>query len=367
MADNRETLERLFESGAIDLDRGALFDEAPLALPDDLDFGRVRGMMLGLAIGDALGNTSESLAPDHRRVVCGEVRDYLPNPFAGGARVGLPSDDTQLAFWTLEQMLADGALVPGNLARRFASGRIYGIGQTVSGFLSAHRAGRPWFDCGPRSAGNGALMRIAPLVIPHLKTASADLWVDTALAAMMTHNDRASTAACIAFVAILHELLAMPAPPPPGWWLEAYVTVARDLEGESAYAPRSGDFPDYRGPVWRFVEREVAGALDRDMPTVAACESWGSGAYLLETVPSVLYILMRHANDAEEAIVRAVNDTRDNDTAGAIVGAAIGALHGADRLPSRWRDGLAGRTAEDDDGRVHELLDEAEETFWRRG
>ena len=114
MADNRETLERLFESGAIDLDRGALFDEAPLALPDDLDFGRVRGMMLGLAIGDALGNTSESLAPDHRRVVCGEVRDYLPNPFAGGARVGLPSDDTQLAFWTLEQMLADGALVrPG--------------------------------------------------------------------------------------------------------------------------------------------------------------------------------------------------------------------------------------------------------------
>jgi len=38
------------------------------------------------------------------------------------------------------------------------------------------------------------------------------------------------------------------------------------------------------------------------------------GAFLLETVPSVIYILMRHGNDPEESIVRAVNDTKDNDT-----------------------------------------------------
>ena len=39
-----------------------------------------------------------------------------------------------------------------------------------------------------------------------------------------------------------------------------------------------------------------------------------SGAYLLETVPTVLYTLMLHAAGPEEAIVRAVNDTKDNDT-----------------------------------------------------
>ena len=38
-----------------------------------------------------------------------------------------------------------------------------------------------------------------------------------------------------------------------------------------------------------------------------ACDDWYSGAYLLETVPSVLYILMRHAHDPEEAIVRAAS------------------------------------------------------------
>jgi len=58
-------------------------------------------------------------------------------------------------------------------------------------------------------------------------------------------------------------------------------------------------------------------------PAVDTCNGWYSGSYLLETVPSVLYILMRHGDDPQEAIVRAVNDTNS-----AIAGAAVGALHG---------------------------------------
>ena len=61
--------------------------------------------------------------------------------------------------------------------------------------------------------------------------------------------------------------------------------------------------------------------------------------------------------------MRAVNDTRDNDTIAAIVGAAVGALHGEDALPQRWRQGLLGRTRESDDGRVFDLLDQAETLF----
>jgi ADP-ribosyl-[dinitrogen reductase] hydrolase len=80
---------------------------------------------------------------------------------------------------------------------------------------------------------------------------------------------------------------------------------------------------------------------------------------LLETVPSVLYILARHAGDPEEALVRAVNDTKDNDTIAAIVGAAVGALHGASGLPERWVKGLPGRTRADDDGEVQRILERA--------
>lgn len=64
---------------------------------------RIEGMMLGLAIGDALGNTSESLLPADRRARYGHITDYLPNRHAGGARIGLPSDDTHLHFgrWSI--------------------------------------------------------------------------------------------------------------------------------------------------------------------------------------------------------------------------------------------------------------------------
>lgn len=73
---------------------------------------------------------------------------------------------------------------------------------------------------------------------------------------------------------------------------------------------------------------------------------------------------MRHAHEPEEAMVRAVNDTKDNDTVAAIVGAALGALYGREAFPVRWVNDLSGRTSLDDDGRVFELIEEARVAFW---
>ncbi len=100
-------------------------------------------------------------------------------------------------------------------------------------------------------------------------------------------------------------------------------------------------------------------AVKARTPVLDACERWYSAAYLLETVPAALLILAMHGHDPEGSIVRAVNDTRDNDTVAAIVGAAVGALHGEGKLPERWRDNLLGRTRSHDDGHLFELLDEA--------
>jgi len=72
---------------------------------------------------------------------------------------------------------------------------------------------------------------------------------------------------------------------------------------------------------------------------------------------------MKHGHDPEEAILAAVNDTVDNDTIAAIVGAAVGALHGRRKMPKRWIEGLSGRTREQDDGRVFELLNAARTAF----
>ena len=201
---NSARLGQMFQDKVIRLERGAIFDLSLVPKGPGFDFDRVEGMLLGAAVGDALGNTSESKLPLVRRRLHGEIRDYLICDRNGNAK-GYPSDDTQLTFWTLEQLLEDeGSFVPERLARKFAdSGRIYGIGRTMKDFLDAFKSGRPWHESGQHSAGNGALMRIAPMLVPHLRHGGTDIWTDTALAAMMTHNDHASTSSCLAFTAML--------------------------------------------------------------------------------------------------------------------------------------------------------------------
>lgn len=322
-------------------------------------FDRVEGMLLGLAIGDALGNRSESLPPRERRRQHGEIRDYQPNPYAGGRPVGLPSDDSQLAFWLLEHLLAFGRVEPEPLAEAYGDGRrIFGIGSTVRAFLAERARGEPWHRASQDSAGNGAVMRIAPVVLPHLSGGTRAIWRDAALGGAVTHRDPASIGACVAFAAILHDLLAFERAPDPSWWLDRYCEVARVVEGDRPLRPRHPTLA-YEGPVWRLVDGLVRETLGEDLSTLEALDRWYSGAFLLETMPSVLYVLARHGDDAEEAIVRAVNDTRDNDTVAAIVGAAVGALHGRRGLPKRWVEGLLGRTREDDEGRVFELVEAA--------
>src|SRR5690606_37796 len=144
-------------------------------------------------------------------------------------------------------------------------------------------------------------------------------------------------------------------------WVRTVCHTMREVEGETRYQSRVPHLP-YEGPIWRFTETRVLAALDANLSVREACDQWYSGAYLLETLPSVLYILERHAPDPEEAIVRAVDDTWDNDTVAAIVGSAVGALHGRQGLPGRWVSGLLGRTRAHDDGRVQELVERA----WRR-
>lgn len=277
---NHQMFESMISASSIALKRGTLFDSTPKLLPADFDWDRIEGMMLGLAIGDSLGNTSEGMLPSDRRKRFGVVQDYLPNRHTstslGEARKGYPSDDTQLAFWMLDQILEDGRIDPGRICNRFAQNRIYGMGSSVRQFLFNVQAGKPWQECGAPSAGNGALMRIAPVLIPYARKPSPDLWVDAALCSMVTHNDTASLSACLAFVSILWELLGMTSAPEPDWWMERYVAVARELETDTAYRPRGGAYANYSGPLSRFVRERLAEAWKRHLSVREACDGWYS-------------------------------------------------------------------------------------------
>src|SRR5690606_34166209 len=179
---------------------------------------------------------SEGINPPERSARHGEIRDYLPNRYVDWKAMGTPSDDSQMAFWTLEQLCETGAYDPVRLAQVFSSRRIFGIGSTVRAFVRNHsELGLAWNQSGPRSAGNGALMRIGPMIYPHLRSPSPSLWADVALSTMTTHNDNAAIASSLAFIAVLWDLLHMDKPPSGEWWSDRFCRLVRQVDDGSTY------------------------------------------------------------------------------------------------------------------------------------
>ncbi len=343
MIDNMPLLTDLLVKGAIRLKESHVLHESPHPLDAEFRFEKVEGMLLGLAVGDALGATSEGQEPAERLERFGEIGDYVPGRRSHFRNIGVPTDDTQLSFWTLEQLIEDGGLDPDHLARRFCRYHIEGIGNTTREFISNYKDQQmPWHKAGLDSLGNGALMRISPIILPYLRNPHPSLYADAALDAMITHNAYANVASCVAFVKMLWALLDMTTTPPPSWWIDEFCSTLRELEGNSRYHVRSRKYAGYEGPLWKFVLEVCHEALSKGMSVRQACDLWGSGANLFETVPSMLYVLATKGHNAEEAIIRAVNDTYDNDTIAAIVGAAVGALHGIIGIPNRWLSQLQG-------------------------
>jgi len=364
--EKRAFLTLLTKQKRLSLRLGHIFDTPPptLSMPNETIWDRIEGMMIGLAIGDALGNTSEGSLPETRRARHGEITDYLYTRHApNNTQRGVPSDDTQLAFWTLQELITFDHLEPDAIAERFATETVFGQGHSIRDFRHLWRSGiRPWYKCAPKSAGNGALMRIAPILIPYWSHPSADLWYDTALLSIITHMDGASVSACIAFVNMLWHLLDTANTPDPTWWTDAYIATAQMVEADPNYQTRTAQIP-YRGLLWQFAWQEIQKAHQHNWTTLQAANRWYSGAYLLETVPTVLYILSKHGHDPEQAVIRAVNDTKDNDTIGALVGTAMGALYGKNAFPKRWIDGLTGRTKANDNGAIFDIINQAK-TKW---
>jgi hypothetical protein len=61
--------------------------------------------------------------------------------------------------------------------------------------------------CAQHTAGNGALTRAPATLLPHIWNGNFELWVDTAFATAVIHNDPAAIGSGIALAAILVDLL----------------------------------------------------------------------------------------------------------------------------------------------------------------
>jgi ADP-ribosylglycohydrolase len=76
--------------------------------------------------------------------------------------------------------------------------------------------------------------------LPHIWNGGSEPWTDAVLATAVTHNDPAAIGASVAFVSMLIELLAMNEPPDRLWWIDSFVKIAKEIEGDNRMAPRGG-------------------------------------------------------------------------------------------------------------------------------
>ncbi|WP_167889914.1 ADP-ribosylglycohydrolase family protein [Thermococcus sp. 18S1] len=318
-------MDVLFDAELINAERSKLLYKT-LKPIEKISLDKIEGMLLGVPIGDALGNPLEGRAPNMER-------QELLTTYPPSAHI---TDDTQLTFWSLEILLKEGWFNPQSLANRFTQEWIIGIGKSIRLFIKNYKdLKKPWYLSGIESAGNGALMRLSPVVIPPLANPRHKTFSDSVVTTYLTHNDRLAISSAVAFTNILWALLERNKTPEPEWWIKQYVDVSREIEGDSTtYRPRFGKFKHrYSGPAWEFIEKVLEMALQEKWTLFELNKVVGSGAYLLETIPTVLYTMMVYGDNPINAISFAVLNTKDSDTVGAIVGYLVGALHGIKAFP----------------------------------
>jgi ribA/ribD-fused uncharacterized protein len=132
---NRAIVDWLFASGRLDLRRSAFLDSQPPAHAAPIPWSRVEGMLLGLAIGDALGNTSEAQFPwTAVWLIPPPSATFCPTVTPTTSASALPSDDSQMAFWLLDQVNQDEACARALWRSVSAPNASFGIGSTVRAF-----------------------------------------------------------------------------------------------------------------------------------------------------------------------------------------------------------------------------------------
>jgi len=280
---------------------------------------RFEGCLLGLACGDAVGTTVEFRA----RGTFKPVTDMTGGgPF--GLRCGEWTDDTSMALCMSTSLVERRGFDARDIMDRFcrwmddgylsSNGTCFDIGGTVSDALERYK------DTGdayagsedPYSAGNGCLMRLAP--IPMFFHANHDAAIEkSGLSSRLTHGATECVDATRLFGAML----------------------VRSLNGASRNDILQGHIlPEHTSAS---VKGLAAGSyLSKDEDDIR-----GSG-YVIDSLEAALWCFA-HTSSFEEAILRAANLGQDADTTAAICGQIAGAHYGVAGIPARWLERLAMR------------------------
>lgn len=290
---------------------------------------QLRGLLLGTAVGDAIGLPREGLSARRAARIFGGTP--LRHRLVFGR--GMVSDDTEHACLTAQALIRSRG-EPAAFARSLAWRLRWwflalpaGVGMATAKSILRLWMGFPPSVSGVRSEGNGPAMRAAVI-----GAWSAELPVDrlvelVAASSRITHRTLVAEegALAIALAAQLVVLAGGKAVSPAALWTELMPRLKDDR---------------LRTAVKMAIAASGAGTVPDEFLASLNIRGWVSG-WMLHTVPVAIYCWLRHPPDFRAAVEEVVLLGGDTDTTAAIVGALVGASVGVEGIPADWLRGLA--------------------------
>jgi ADP-ribosyl-[dinitrogen reductase] hydrolase len=200
-----------------------------------------------------------------------------------------------------------------------STGRCFDIGNTVRGALERfRRTGEPFAGSTDRSsAGNGSIMRLAPIPIAFFLSGPQALHFCSE-SSRTTHATPAAVDACRYLGALI---------------LGALGGASKEEPLSPMYAPWPGVWSEH--PLVPEIEAIARGSFRTKEPPAIR----GSG-YVVESLEAALWAFHR-SDGFREGCLRAVNLGDDADTTAAVFGQMAGAHRGESAIPAEWRAKLA--------------------------
>ncbi|WNJ17652.1 ADP-ribosylglycohydrolase family protein [Pontibacter sp. G13] len=294
-------------------------------------------MLFGLAIGDALGVPFEFRSSE-------QMRQFPATDMVGFGTHNQPagtwSDDSSLTF-CLAEALVEGYSLEGAASRMVAfkeqnywtpRGELFDIGLTTSQELSQlaeqlsggepSKLNRRILIENEEANGNGALMRISPLLFQIWSMKPVDQYQAIFEQAALTHPHSRSAMACMMYLNFMRHLI-------------------KGIDKHRAYELMKGiirslwDRISYKESERMHFDRIMNGdirKLDRS--------ELRSGGYVMETIEATFWCLLME-DGYSQTVLSAINLGHDTDTTGAVVGALAGVYYGLGDIPEDWLTSLA--------------------------
>lgn len=305
-------------------------------------YGKLKSMIYGFIVGDAIGVPVEF--KDRLFLKKNPVKDMMGFG-TYNQPVGSWSDDTSLTLCLLDSInlkddIIDKELLSKNILNWYhyndftATGKRFDIGFTTEKAILNLDAGYELYCCGPKNKennGNGALMRISPLVFLTLDMNMEDRFKILKDVVSITHGHEINIVGCHLYLEFMTNILKHND--------FSKMKLLEETVNDLKYFYNSSYLSDYLNILNKFYKRVCNKEIFKKKFFKYDESIIKSSGYVVDSLEASLFCFIT-SKSYKESILKAVNLGEDTDTISAITGSISGLFYDFDSIPVEWIEKL---------------------------